>query len=363
MTSQPPTIRLETPADVERFLALPVAERKGYTVWLGDNLPLWDHGCPRCDGQLSRANDSYGRDTYTKRYWCRACDWRDEQLSNEPTMAAIYAEVNRQRDVEARSRVTEQVAFDPIRELTVAEIAEVTAAPDDTEARRRFSGWLAQHGHRRLADTIELACSLPLPTHWEARYPGLPKPGWYGPIVALLGDLEPQLQHLQLRQGFPDLVGLDATTFLARGSDLFERAPIRCVYLRHAAPHLAEIFASPLAQRLVGLGLDITSETPIVDALRDAPALPRLRHLDIVHGPLFTLADLSVLASAPSLERAACLHLHTYALTDENNDDYITTYSLTQYARDIIALAQRTNRAWLYELVRRASHLTHRAPY
>src|SRR5262249_36340094 len=85
----PSVITLTTQREVDLYRALPVAVRMHFNPWLGPDLPMWGRDCPRCDSTIDKSHDSYGMPTYTYLYWCRSCGWRDEQPSDEPTMASI----------------------------------------------------------------------------------------------------------------------------------------------------------------------------------------------------------------------------------------------------------------------------------
>lgn len=141
-----------------------------------------------------------------------------------------------------------------------------------------------------------------MPTHWRRREITFERDGWYGPVVELLGDLKHEIVALQVSQGFVDFVVMNARVFLERGDDLFARAPIRCVELLDAGPHVDAILCSPHISRLVGLGLE-------AEMVHKTPRSSRLRHFALHSRHEISLEELTELVYAPALEAATCVHL------------------------------------------------------
>jgi len=291
-------IVLDSPAIRDVFLALPVAIRSGFDVRLSDSLPRWNGGCPRCDAAIQSWNDSYGQPTYNYLYRCPACEWREEQASDEPTLATLYSEMHR-HDVEQRvKRIAEQTARD-------LHAAETNCWP--------------LHG---------------LPFDRDAKYPPpLDRLAWTSvrEVLVMGGEVE----H----------VVVDAKDFLKDGADLRARASIRSVTLLAPDDQLTAIFASPLLQQLVGLGLAFDDiDAPIVDAILDAPAIPSLRHLHVDRFG-FTSDMIAAVARADLTTSLTCFHLYPSGLTD-SGDDYVALDNWSEAGRAVLALAETSDRKW-----------------
>ncbi|MFO0847426.1 MAG: TIGR02996 domain-containing protein [Gemmataceae bacterium] len=105
---------------------------------------------------------------------------------------------------------------------------------------------------------------------------------WAAPIAGLAAGVE-------FRRGLLDTVAVDAGTFLARGGELFRRAPVRRVRLLAAGRHLAR--------------------------LADCPHLARVRELDLTGNDLGN-GGLNLLVRSPHLGRVVLLDLSFNGVCD-----------------------------------------------
>jgi uncharacterized protein (TIGR02996 family) len=86
----------------------------------------------------------------------------------------------------------------------------------------------------------------------------------------------------EFRRGLLDTVSVDAATFLARGEELFRRAPIRRLRLLDAGRHVAQLAQCPLLARVRELDLcgnDLGNGG--VNVLLRSPHLTRVEELDL----------------------------------------------------------------------------------
>jgi hypothetical protein len=306
------TIRLETARERDVFLSLPPAIRSGFEIWFGRDLPRWDADCPRCDGPLDHAHDSYGMSTYTYLYRCQGCGWRGEQSSDEPTMASIYEEMNRRQADEELRRA-------------IASASRDRSSPD----------------------------CWPWPgVLFDIRQP------WPSPIDRLRGLA---IHDFLMSRGVIDHVTLSADQFLARGKELYTLAPIRSVGLLDAGDRLVEILSSPLVWQLTGLTFACHDRDALIDALITATPLPHLRHLRI-EGVAFDRTMLEALAHAPIIDVVSCFHAEDAGLLSYDDSDYISFCSWTANGRAIREFARRRRRPWLDAfLAPLRSHLSDRS--
>jgi uncharacterized protein (TIGR02996 family) len=111
----------------------------------------------------------------------------------------------------------------------------------------------------------------------------------------------------QFRRGLLDAVAVDAGTFLARGGELFRRAPIRRVKLNDAGRHLNKLLHCPHLGRVRELDLcgnDLGNGG--VNLLFRSAHLQKLEQLDLSHNGL-DAASLRILAEAGTLPRLRVL--------------------------------------------------------
>lgn len=278
------SIRFEPPRVGELFCRWPVAVRAGFEIWL-PTVPLWSGKCPRCDHALSVGHDSYGLPTYTRTYRCTGCGWRDEQPTDEETLATLYS---RMHDDKAADRV-----------------AAIRAQP------------------------VAGDC-------WPLR--GLPFED-ADPLPALAAIKYRSVSDVRIRNEQVDHVTIGAEGFLAHGAELLAKAPIRSVTLLDAGSHVTAILSSPLIGTLVGLAMVVGDDrTRLLDALITAPARPCLRHLRF-EGVWLRLADLEVLVSTRIAESLSCFHAALTNVMDSVGEDYISFSRINDDGRAALTLA------------------------
>jgi uncharacterized protein (TIGR02996 family) len=113
----------------------------------------------------------------------------------------------------------------------------------------------------------------------------------------------------QFRRGLLDTVSVDAGTFLAKGEELFRRAPIRRVKLNDAVRHLGKLIHSPHLGRIRELDLcgnDLGNGG--LGLLLRSQHLQYLDDLDVSHNGL-DAAALRILAEAGTIPRLRVLGL------------------------------------------------------
>ncbi len=130
---------------------------------------------------------------------------------------------------------------------------------------------------------------------------------YHGPWTAHLHGLA---AGFQFRRGLLDSVAVDAAMFLAKGEELFRRAPIRRVKLNDAARHMAKLAACPHFARVRELdfcGNDLGNGG--INIFARSQHLLRLEQLDLSHNGLDAGA-LEILAEVANVPRLRALGLH-----------------------------------------------------
>lgn len=125
---------------------------------------------------------------------------------------------------------------------------------------------------------------------------------WTAPLVGLVTGVE-------YRRGLLDSVSVDAQTFLARGDDLFRRAPIRRVRFLDAGRHTARLAGCPLLARVRELdfsGNDLGNGG--VNLLLRSPHLGQVALLDLSFNGVCD-GGVRLLATADTLPRLRALYL------------------------------------------------------
>jgi uncharacterized protein (TIGR02996 family) len=185
-------------------------------------------------------------------------------------------------------------------------LAAVLAAPHDDGPRLAYADWLAgreDEDDQLRAEFIRLQIKLvrePFAgakaadptaeivrrTRWildEARERELRErraSGWAVAVASLV-------HGYAFDRGFIGRVTLPAADFLVHGARLFGLAPILHVELTGVAGHVAELFASPLLERVPALSLrDAGLGDDDVEVLAASPHLAGLWWLDLGHNPI-----------------------------------------------------------------------------
>jgi uncharacterized protein (TIGR02996 family) len=188
----------------------------------------------------------------------------------------------------------------------------VSAAPDDDAPRLVFSDWLEEHGDAERAEFIRVQCELARGAGIAARRESLRRrerellqtheDEWLGPLRAAV-------RRAAFVRGFVERVTVHAHR-LNEAAALFSSAPIRHLILLDARD-MAEVVDVPQLRRITTLdlreGCALTAEG--ARRLANAPHLSGVIHL-LLRQCRLNAAAVAALAKAPALARLRTLDLY-----------------------------------------------------
>ncbi|MBL8800196.1 MAG: TIGR02996 domain-containing protein [Planctomycetia bacterium] len=159
--------------------------------------------------------------------------------------------------------------------------------PDDDTPRLIYADWLEEQGEQPRAELIRVqveAADLFRRRYDVQRAIGLRDRGF-----ALLRqhekhwarEFQPYVENWTFERGFIEYIALPASDFVARGDFLFERAPIRRMYLLGVGDLLPKIVESPHLARLTTLYLR-GAIGEITEHLTKSPYLEQIEQLELM---------------------------------------------------------------------------------
>src|SRR5438876_11796716 len=120
----------------------------------------------------------------------------------------------------------------------------ILAEPDADGPRLIFADWLDEHGDPARAEFVRVQCALAHLPDGDKRAPTLKERAkvlleenlvpWGEPLRGLAAKWE-------FHRGFPEIVDIDARTFLAHADELFAAVPVRHVRLLDVEGHLPRL--------------------------------------------------------------------------------------------------------------------------
>jgi uncharacterized protein (TIGR02996 family) len=203
-------------------------------------------------------------------------------------------------------------------------LQDVIENPDDDTPRLVYADWLEEHGNPRSvsrAEFIRVQCRLARLPEDDPTRPALQTRE--GELLARHGKewrspLSLYARRQGFHRGFVETVHLNAGDFSGCGDVLFQKAPVRHLYLRHGASVLGMVAACPHAVRLRTLIVTAywraRAPTGHVLALANSRYLGGLTTLDLSLIQMDEV-DAHALAGSPLLPRLAHLNLRRTAAT------------------------------------------------
>jgi uncharacterized protein (TIGR02996 family) len=237
----------------------------------------------------------------------------------------------------------------------------VCDAPDDESPRRAMADWLVARGDPQ-GEFIRLqleAARQPLrlgssdyirPNSAADALLARHRAAW----AAQLSPFAPK--YVGFMRGFPELVDMDAQTFVSSAAEIYRAAPIRMVSLRNARPVLRALAGMPELARLVSLAVNSAGlDDDDLRALVASSHLGNLKRLDVSFNALGDASVDAICAAASRLPRLASVNLTRNRIAnpiEEYGEDGISGLIV----RDGIALPERGRRleatygpqAWLH---------------
>jgi uncharacterized protein (TIGR02996 family) len=232
--------------------------------------------------------------------------------------------------------------------MHTAFVQAIHAEPDDMTHRLVYADWLEEYGNemdqaRAEFIRLQIARQSQPAFHPQTRAALVREQQLLHRYAdQWVGDLALYAPRWRFHRGFVEEVSLSCEQFLVHGSELFQRAPIRRLQLRHTSqlPRLladarnARVFADHLVKiDTLDLNRDYLGEQA-GSRLLNLPKLPRLRGLHLANHSL-TWAGLRLLADSPVLSTLERLEINV----NSSSHDCLTTLLMSANLRQLTHLS------------------------